>query len=154
MRRSLGLAALVLVAVVGVGAWLTASWSYAVLGSASMEPWAEPGDLLLHRLVPVERIEVGDVVTVPVPDRGLVTHRVVGLDAQDGVVAVLKGDRSRLPDPTPVALPDRVERVVQVVPRVGTILQLGGRVLWIGTVLFLLGGVALVVAQRLSLIHI
>lgn len=152
MRRSLGLAALALVALLAVGAWLTASWSTAVLGSASMEPFARPGDLLLHRVVPVEEVQPGDVVTVPVPGRGLVTHRIIELDERvDGpVVAVLKGDRSRFPDPTPVPLPDRVERVVRVVPALGGVLQLGGRLLWAGAGLFLLGGVALLVARRIA----
>ena len=67
MRRSLGVT-LVLIGVVAAAlAWLSPRWSWAVLASDSMEPWASPGDLLLHRQVPAEEIRVGDEVVVEGP---------------------------------------------------------------------------------------
>ena len=149
VRRSLAIVALVAAVVVAAGAWWTTSWSTAVLGSASMQPWADPGDLLVHRFVTPDRVALRDVVTVPVDGQGLVTHRVVALDDVGGeVVAVLKGDRSRFPDPEPVVLTDGVQVVVRVLPGVGTALQVGGRLLLGVGALFLLGAVALVVARR------
>ena len=136
-------------AVLALVVHLATSWSTAVLLSTSMEPWAGPGDLLVHREVAAERVRVGDVVTVPTDGRGLVTHRVVRLVEDDGaVVARLQGDRSRLPDPVPVELPDEVARVVLVVPALGDVLRVGGPALGAGLVLLVLGGVALLASRR------
>lgn len=148
MRRSPGLAAL-LVAGAGLLAWLLAGWSIAVLDSDSMEPWASPGDLLVHVVESPAGIEPGEVVTVRLPDRGLVTHRVVAVDGDgDRRVAVLMGDASRFPDPGPVTLPDEVDRVALVVPGAGSVLRIAGP--WLIGVLVLLvaGAVALGVARR------
>lgn len=143
-----GIAVLLVVAAAVGLAWSAGSWSTAVLGSASMEPWAASGDLLLHRAVPAADIAVGDVVTIPVAGRGLVTHRVVELtDAPDARAAVLKGDRSRLPDPAPVVLPEAVDRVVVVVPQLGSALRVGGP--WLAAAIALvLAGLVVVAATR------
>lgn len=149
MRRSLGGVLVVLGIVVATFAWIASGWSHAVLVSASMEPWASPGDLLLHREVPARDIEVGDVVTVPGAGGRLVTHRVVRLtDVGEGRVARLKGDRSRLPDPLPVPLQAEVARVEVVIPCLGDVLMVGSPLLWGGTTLLLVGAAALVVSRR------
>lgn len=140
----------VLLAIAGASLVLVVTTtSAAVLDSASMEPWASPGDLLVHRIVPATDIEVGDVATVPTSDRGLVTHRVVALeDDGDGRLAVLRGDASRFPDPSPVTLRDDVDRVVLVVPRLGTAVRTGGPWLLAGSVLLLVGLLVLGLARR------
>lgn len=148
MRRSVGVALLLGVVVATLG-WMATSWSHAVLASPSMEPWASPGDLLLHRLVPASEIEVGDVVTVRGAADRLVTHRVVRLSGTgDGRLARLQGDRSRLPDPSPVDLRGEVARVDAVIPRLGDVLTVGAPLLWGGVTLLAVGGGALVLARR------
>lgn len=128
--------------------WLVAPTSLAVLGSDSMEPFARRGDLLVHREVDRAEVAVGDVVTVATADRGLVTHRVVDLVEDGGYRgAVLQGDRSRLPDPGVVTLDERVDRVVLVVPRFGTVLRVGAVPLLLGLVL-VAGGLTAVRATR------
>lgn len=145
-------AVVLLVLLVLLGVWGTTGWSCAVLASRSMEPWAVPGDLLVHRHVPASAVEVGDVVTVQTPDRGLVTNRVVRLTpAADGTVsAQLKGDRSWLPDPVPVQLAGEVATAVLVVPRLGDVLTIGAPLLWSGLSLLLLGGTALLLQRDRS----
>lgn len=148
MRRRVALA--LLLAVVGIAVvWFVQAWSVAVLDSDSMEPWAEPGALLVHRIEAAAAIEVDDVVTVRVPDRGLVTHRVVRLQEQGGArIAVLRGDASRFADPDPVTLPDEVDRVVLVVPQLGTVLRVAGPWLLAGGVLLAVGALALGLTRR------
>lgn len=149
MRRSVGVVLLLLGVVVAATDWVARDWSHAVLASASMEPWASPGDLLVHRHVPAGEIEVGDVVTVRGARDRLVTHRVVQLAGTgDRRVARLQGDRSRLPDPVPVDLRGEVARVEVVVPRLGHVLRVGAPLLWGGVALLAAGGTALVVARR------
>lgn len=146
-RIAAGLVVLGLVLALAFG---VTGWSVVVLASPSMEPFASSGDLLVQRAVPADDIEVGDVVTVPAPADRLVTHRVVELgSSEDGaVVARLKGDASRRPDPLPVRLGDDVARVVTVVPRIGSVVTDGTRLLWIGLGLLVLGGGALLLARR------
>jgi hypothetical protein len=92
---------------------------------------------------------VEDVVTVPVAGRGLVTHRVVEVTGTtDRRTAVLKGDRSRNADPRPVVLPEDVDRVVVVVPQLGSALRTGGPLIAAAAALVLVGlGVVAVTRQ-------
>ena len=144
MRRW-GARGALLVVLVGAVTWVSLGVSLAVLDSASMEPWASPGALLVHRSAARADVEVGDVITVPVPGRGLVTHRVV---AVEGGAAELQGDASRFPDPDPVRLPEEVDRVVLVVPRLGTVLRVAGPWLAGALVLLGMGGLALRLTTR------
>lgn len=150
MRRSVGLAlAMAAVVVAVLLAVLGPGWSYAVLASPSMQPYAGPGDLLLHRHVPAAQVEVGDVITVVGADGRLVTHRVVRLTGTGETrTARLKGDRSRLPDPVPVELRGDVARVEAAVPRLGDVLTLGAPALWGGTALLVSGIGVLLLAGR------
>lgn len=132
-----------------VVAWSNAGVSFVVLGSPSMEPYASPGDLLIHRDVPADDVAVGDVVTVPVEGDTLATHRVVRLaPSPTGISARLKGDASPLPDLEPVLLRGEVARVVVVVPLVGSVLTAGAPLLWGGLGLLVLGGVLVVVRRE------
>lgn len=134
MRRTLFLVSAIATALLVV--WVGTTWSLAVLESRSMEPWASPGALLVQRAVPRDEVRPDDVVTVTTAAGGLVTHRVVEVT---GDTAILKGDRSRLPDPVPVLLEGRVDRVVVAVPRVGGLLTEGAPLLWGGLALLALG---------------
>ena len=152
MRRSVGLAVLLALAGVLLAWWFATGWSLAVLDADSMEPSASRGDLLVHRIVPPGTVREGDVVTVRDPERGLVTHRVVAIEDRGGdTVAVLQGDASRLPDPAPVELPDRTDRVALVVPGAGAFLRAGGPWLLGAVVLLLAGGLVLRLGRRREL---
>lgn len=150
MTRRIAAGSVVVGLLLAALAWAGAGWSIAVLVSPSMEPFASPGDLLVHRDVPAEEIEAGDVVTVPVAVDRLATHRVVRLvGARDDTIRVrLQGDASRLPDPVPMLLQGDVARVVLVLPRVGSVLTTGAPLLWGGLGLLLLGGGVLAGARR------
>lgn len=150
MKRRIAGGVVVLGLLLAAVAQGNAGWSVAVLVSPSMEPYASPGDLLVHHEIPAEDITVGDVVTVPAQGDRLATHRVVRLArTEDGMVrARLKGDASPLPDPVPRLLQGEVARVVAVVPRVGSVLTAGAPLLWGGLGLLVLGGGVLVVARR------
>lgn len=128
-----------------LAAVLAGQFSYAVLGSTSMEPWAASGALVIHRSVPADEVEVDDVVTVDAPGRGLVTHRVVGLAPSDGdgVVARLRGDRNAQPDAAPVELVGDVAVAVAQVPVLGRVLRIAGPMTGVAVALLALGVVTL-----------
>lgn len=132
-----------------VAAIVASQFSYAVLGSTSMEPWAPSGALVVHRGVASTDVEVGDVVTVHAPDRGLVTHRVVRLTEPDGdaVTARLQGDRNDLPDAVPVDLTGEVAVAVARIPVLGRVLRIAGPMTGVAVGLLSLGVAALAVAS-------
>ncbi len=96
-----------------------------VVLSGSMAPTMPVGSLALARVVPADRVEVGDVVTVPLGE-GSVTHRVVSLTrTHDGAGAatatlVLRGDANLVADR---AVHDvaRAPVTLLVVPRLGAV---------------------------------
>ena len=148
VRRTVTFAALLCLTGVTI-VWFVSAWSTAVLDSASMEPWASRGDLLVHRIVPADAVAVGDVITVRTTDRGLVTHRVVAIDESDGDrVALLQGDASPFPDRAAVTLRSEVDRVAVVVPWLGDVLRVGGPWLLGGAVLLLCGALVLGLGRR------
>ncbi len=100
----------------------------AVVVSGSMAPGIPVGSLTVARTLPADRVEVGDVVTVPrTTGQGLVTHRVIetapGPDAGSTTLR-LQGDANAEPD----ALPYVVTEAGQVL---GTIPSVGYAVLWL-----------------------
>lgn len=143
-RRARVVTGLALV-LVGALLVLAASTTVVVLGSASMQPWADPGALLVHRTVPVEQLAVDDVVTVTLADGSLVTHRIVELAPQDDgtATAVLRGDANPAPDAAVYALGTEVDRVVLAVPRLGGFLRVGLPALTAAIALLGLGGLVL-----------
>jgi len=78
---------------------------YTVLTS-SMEPHYPPGTLVIIRPVPVDQVQVGDVVTYQLSsgDPTVVTHRVVekGFRQDGGIQLVTQGDANPVPDQEPV----------------------------------------------------
>lgn len=131
------LAALALVAAADLAT--TASWPPVVtVLTDSMSPAVGAGDAVL--LARAERVAVGDVVRVRVPEAGrrlgypaTVVHRVVA-QAEDGTYRI-KGDAKADPDPFPVHLDDVDGRMVATVPGIGRVLR-GALspfvVLWLG----------------------
>lgn len=131
---------------------LVVGWRPVVLLSDSMAPGAPAGSLLLARPVDPGQIEVDDVLTVPLPaGDGRVTHRVVGLDEEDGTVwAQLQGDGNTTPDAGRVRLDGPTLRTVAVVPGLGRLVGGGNPVLIAGIVLLLIGTVGLAFVERRS----
>lgn len=120
-------AILTLGALVGLACLLLAAASVlfglqpAIVISGSMEPTIPTGSLTIGRLVPASEIAVGDVVTVPRPTGGLVTHRVISADqVGDTTRVTLQGDANSIADPLPYQI-DKAHLVVASIPRLGAI---------------------------------
>lgn len=87
--------------------------------SGSMSPAIRTGDLAVTRPVPVDRLAVGDIVSV-FDARGVrVTHRVVQVDGPRQLR--LKGDANEFADPLPYRV-DGVDLVLFSVPAAGYLL--------------------------------
>ncbi len=101
-------AALLLLLVVGPA---TGRYRTLTVLSGSMQPSFEPGSVIVVRPVPVDRLEVGDVITfhAPGPEPRVVTHRIVELAEVEGRPAVrTQGDANPAPDPWVARLEDDV----------------------------------------------
>lgn len=100
-----------------------------VVLSGSMEPYFNPGDIVLIEPVNTSDVQIGDVVAFhPSWGRGngkdtsrtLYTHRVVGIvQNSTGLYFITKGDNNEENDPTPVLARNVVGRVVVVLPYLG-----------------------------------
>lgn len=108
------LVALLLSVVLGLsaaGAWRATGGRWAVVETGSMGTAVPVGSLVVTRPVPLDRVEVGDIVTYRPPNlRSLYTHRVVAVD-DDGRLRV-QGDANGSPDPFPVSQDMLVGQVV------------------------------------------
>jgi signal peptidase I len=101
-----------------------------VITGGSMSGTFERGSLVFERQVPVEELNVGDVITyLPPAESGiseLVTHRVISItpnpDVSGGLVFQTKGDANASADPWTFTLADTVQpRVLGWIPLVGWI---------------------------------
>src|SRR6478736_4484937 len=101
-----------------------------VITGGSMSGTFERGSLVFERQVPVEDLNVGDVITyLPPAESGiseLVTHRVISItpnpDVSGGLVFKTKGDANASADPWTFTLADTVQpRVLGWIPLVGWI---------------------------------
>lgn len=103
--------------------------TYTITGG-SMEDTIHKGALSVARIVPVDDLQVGDVITYQPPGRGdLVTHRIVSIEPQsDGVpLFQTKGDANATVDPWTFTLDREVQvRYVFQVPYVGYVLLMFG----------------------------
>lgn len=96
-----------------------------VLTGGSMSGTYEKGSVVFDRLVPVDELRVGDVISyVPPPDTGvnhLVTHRIVKMTpGRNGTVLRTRGDANEGTDPWTFSLVDEQQPVVDfAVPHVG-----------------------------------
>ena len=123
-------ASLVLLAIVAVcAAWIAPSFlgmeRYVITGG-SMSGTFEKGSVVFSEPVPVDQLEVGDVITyLPPPDSGvttLVTHRITAIRAGEDGARVLRtqGDANPDPDPWRFSLTAETQPVVRhAVPYVG-----------------------------------
>jgi signal peptidase len=151
------LAAVIVVAGLSfLGSRLLGFQDYVITGG-SMSGTFEQGALVIEREVPVDRLQVGDVITyLPPADSGtrsLVTHRIVEMteDPAGQVVLRTKGDANPDTDPWLFTLDARTQPVVALaIPWVGHALLLLAdpqvRVLLIGLPA---GAIALLAARDL-----
>ncbi|WP_019144599.1 signal peptidase I [Aeromicrobium massiliense] len=130
VRVGRALVDLVLLVVTLAGVAYVVPWALGydryVITGGSMSGTFEKGSLVLEQEVPVDDLEVGDVITYQPPaDTGvstLVTHRISSVSTtEDGVRQfVTKGDANPDPDPWKFSLTDGTQPVVQhAVPYVG-----------------------------------
>ncbi|MGZ4352896.1 MAG: signal peptidase I [Gaiellaceae bacterium] len=90
--------------------------------SGSMAPQMPVGSLVLERVVPAARVQVGDVITFADPfDRTrVVTHRVVRiLPTREGPGYRTRGDANPTRDPWTLKLSPQVPHAVATVPYAG-----------------------------------
>lgn len=123
---------LLLVATVAGVAYLAPSllgYERYVITGGSMSGTFEKGSIAFEKSVPVEDLEVGDVITyLPPADSGvstLVTHRLISIRQLDGgqVQYRTQGDANPDPDPWSFALVDADQPVVRhTVPYAGWVL--------------------------------
>jgi signal peptidase len=92
-----------------------------VVTSGSMAPSVSPGDVVLLRSVPADRIGEGDVVTFRQHDgEGMTTHRVVAVKTMpDGRWIQTQGDANEIPDADLTPADAVYGEVAMRVPRVG-----------------------------------
>jgi len=98
-----------------------------VVLSGSMEPYFNPGDMVLIEPVNASGVQIGDVVAFhPTWAKGkeasdtLYTHRVVGVIRNStGLYFVTKGDNNKEDDPRPVPAQNVVGKVTIVLPYLG-----------------------------------
>ena len=117
-----------LLTTLAAAAWLTPTFfgyeRYVITGG-SMSGTFEKGSVVFEKLVPVDQLEVGDIITyVPPPDAGtnhLVTHRIVRMTTgEQGTVLRTRGDANDGIDPWKFSLVEDHQPVVEfAVPHVG-----------------------------------
>lgn len=89
-----------------------------LLTGISMEPGFDRGDVVIIREVPVESLEVSDIIRFRMNGIDYM-HRIVDVVDEDGeVIFVTKGDNVDLPDP-PVLASQIDGKAVFVLPRIG-----------------------------------
>ncbi len=121
-KRGHSLASWIIIAIVAV----VIIWSsFGLLGfrpvvviSGSMSPEIDVGDVVVVRKVPVEDIQVGDVIQYKQGDTTII-HRVVEIRNQSAPVFITKGDADNSPDPSPVYPSQILGKVSFTVPEVG-----------------------------------
>jgi signal peptidase len=95
-----------------------------IVSGPSMEPTIGRGTAIIIEPVPVDLLEVGDVVSIRVgPQQAVFTHRIVRLaDRPDGLWIETRGDANDAPDPSIVPASAVMGRVVVAVPSLGYLL--------------------------------
>jgi signal peptidase len=124
--------------------------------SASMKPTFSPGDVVIVRPEPIERLRVGQVISyaVPVGAHQVETHRVVAILRGQGTrtpVIQTKGDNNTVVDPWTAQLNGpTVWRLVAVAPRVGYAINLmRDRTFHLFSVILIPGSMAILALARM-----
>jgi signal peptidase I len=105
----------------GGGSPAIAGYQMYVVLSGSMNPAFNTGSLVFVK--PTEPLEIaeGDIITFSSSGDAtrLTTHRVVGLNMDDGLSFITRGDANNVNDPSPVPAENVVGRVTGSVPYIG-----------------------------------
>lgn len=115
---------LVLVALVAAAA---AGFRLMTIRTGSMRPTLQPGDVVVSRYEPAERLRHGDIVTFNDPGlRAMVTHRVVSVRAEGtSVLVATKGDANAVGETWRVPRSKAIAREVFRVPTLSPIVEWG-----------------------------
>ncbi|MEM2191933.1 MAG: signal peptidase I [Archaeoglobaceae archaeon] len=90
----------------------------AVIGSGSMSPSIETGDVIIVLKTNPDNLNIGDVIQY-MADGYTVTHRIIDIyDTENGRFFITKGDANEIPD-DPVSADRVIGKVVFVIPKVG-----------------------------------
>lgn len=88
--------------------------------SGSMEPVIKTGDLIIVKKTPDSNILEGDIITFKTGPETFVTHRVIGISNENGVIGFkTKGDANNIEDKDLVFEEDLVGKYVLRVPLFG-----------------------------------
>ena len=124
--------------------------------SASMKPTFSPGDIVVVRPEPIERLRVGQVISyaVPVGAHQVETHRVVKILRGQGTttpVIQTKGDNNTVVDPWTAQLNGpTIWRLEAVVPKVGYAINLmRDRTFHLVSVILIPGSMAVLALARM-----
>jgi signal peptidase I len=124
--------------------------------SASMKPTFSPGDIVVVRPEPIERLRVGQVISyaVPVGAHQVETHRVVKILRGQGTttpVIQTKGDNNTVVDPWTAQLNGpTIWRLEAVVPKVGYAINLmRDRTFHLFSVILIPGSMAILALARM-----
>ena len=101
--------------------FFTGSFGYhpAIVGSGSMRPAIDVGDVVIVQHVNPDELKVGDVVQYYSGEGYTITHRIVDIrETAEGKIFITKGDANELAD-TPFTEDRIVGKVVFVIPKLG-----------------------------------
>lgn len=86
--------------------------------TGSMEPNYPIGSMVVVKPVWFDQLKEGDVITYVVSDNTVVTHRLIGIDTEHGLLTT-KGDNNVVTDASPVSYNNVIGRVEFCVPGFG-----------------------------------
>jgi signal peptidase len=113
------LAAMALAAVIAAGA---SGVRVRVERTGSMAPVLHPGDLVLVRSTPIDRVRIGDVIGVRQTSGQVIVHRVERIDGAQGFLRVhTRGDANPTGEDWQIPRGGSVALVKGSVPHVGTV---------------------------------
>jgi signal peptidase len=93
-----------------------------LIGSGSMTPALEVGDVVIVAQVPANSIKTGDIIEYRMNETTKIVHRVIGIDDIGGLqVFTTRGDANTAPDSVKVIPANIVGKVVFHIPKIGLI---------------------------------
>ncbi len=93
----------------------------AIVGSGSMQPAIDVGDIVVVQHVSPEELKVGDIVQYYSTEGYTITHRIIEIrETEEGEVFITKGDANEIAD-APFTADRVVGKVIFVIPKLGYI---------------------------------